>query len=219
MTPSPIVAVIVVAHNQDKNIGRCVRSLQAQSLPRSDYEILVVDDASTDRTAYALGLFESEIRVITNDAKSGLPASLNRAIRSTRAQFIVRVDGDDYVNKDFLIFLHAFLNHNHYMDAAACDYLVVNDREDVLERCNCADKPIACGIMFRTDQLIDIGLYDESFQWHEDQDLRIRFLQKHRISRVELPLYRYRRHDSNMTNNQDAMDEHYARLKQKHSLA
>jgi glycosyltransferase involved in cell wall biosynthesis len=214
----PTISVIVAAHNQEKYIGRCIRSLLAQSFPRDGYEILVIDDASDDRTAYALELFEKEIAVITNREKSGLPVSLNRAISSVRSQFIVRVDGDDYVNRDFLLLLHAFLNHNSYMDAAACDYLTVNDREDILGRGNCLEEPIACGIMFRTAQLIDVGLYDESFLWHEDQDLRIRFLQKYAISRVELPLYRYRRHETNMTNHTEAMAYHYGRLKEKHGL-
>jgi glycosyltransferase involved in cell wall biosynthesis len=218
MSGGPSIAVVVAAHNQEKYIGRCIRSLLAQTLATADYEIIVVDDASTDRTAYALGLFELEIRVITNGKQSGLPASLNRAIESTGAQFVVRVDGDDYVNKDFLSFLHAFLSQNTYMDAAACDYLVMNNREEIMERCSCDERPIGCGIMFRKEHLIDIGLYDESFPWHEDQDLRIRFLQKYSISRVELPLYRYRRHDNNMTNDADAMAVHHDRLKAKHNL-
>jgi glycosyltransferase involved in cell wall biosynthesis len=215
----PTIAVVVAAHNQERYIGRCLRSLVAQTFSRDDFEIVVVNDASTDRTEYALGLFDNEIRLFTHDRKQGLPASLNRAIRGTAAQFVVRVDGDDYVNKDFLAFLHAFLVHNPYMDAVACDYLVMNDREEIIERRSCADHPIACGILFRTEQLIDIGLYDESFLWHEDQDLRIRFLQRHAIHRLELPLYRYRLHDSNMTKNAPEMERHYARLKEKHSLS
>ena len=219
MPIAPTIAVVVAAHNEERYIGRCLRSLLAQRIPREEYEVLVVDDASSDRTAYALGLFENEIRVLSNEAQSGLPGSLNRAIRSTRAQFVVRVDGDDYVNQDFLLFLRSFLNHNPHMDAAACDYLVVNDREEVLERRDCTQHPIACGIMFRAEQLIDIGLYDESFLRHEDLDLRIRFLQKYTITRVELPLYRYRRHESNMTNDREAMAKHYGRLTEKHSLS
>lgn len=218
MTKSPAITVVVAAHNQEKYIGRCIRSLLAQSYPRDQYEILVIDDASTDRTAYALQMFEEDIRVLTNDEKTGLPGSLNKAIRSTRAQFVVRVDGDDYVNRDFLLFQHAFLAQNAYMDAVACDYLIVNDREEVLGRGDCLQDPIACGIMFRTEQLIHIGLYDESFLWHEDRDLRIRFLQRHSISRLELPLYRYRRHENNMTNQTEAMAMHYDRLKEKHGL-
>lgn len=218
MHKAPTISVLVAAHNQEKYIGRCIRSLLAQSYPRDDFEILVVDDGSTDRTSYALGLFESEIRVLTHPHKRGLAASLNHGIQNTTAQFVVRVDGDDYVNREFLLVLYAFLNQNPYMDAVACDYLVIDDREEVMSRESCLDRPIACGIMFRTEQLIDIGMYDESFLWREDEDLRIRFGQKFKISRIELPLYRYRRHSHNMTNDSEGMSEHYARLKAKHGL-
>ena len=79
------------------------------------------------------------------------------------------------------------------------------------------EDPIACGIIFRTDQIVDIGLYDEDFLLHEEQDLRIRFLAKHTIHRLELPLYRYRRHEKNITNNLEAMNSYMAKLNEKHS--
>ena len=47
------------------------------------------------------------------------------------------------------------------------------------------------GIMFRMHQIIDIGLYDEEMKTHEDKDLRIRFEEKYKVNRIELPLYRY----------------------------
>ena len=75
--------------------------------------------------------------------------------------------------------------------------------------------PIACGILFRYDHLIDIGLYDEKFLLYEEQDLRIRFLKKYNMSRVEIPLYRYRMHKSNNTKNQKKMSENLKKLKKK----
>ena len=102
------------------------------------------------------------------------------------------------------------------MDAVACDYLLVDDREEVLARCDAMKEPIACGIMFRTEQLIDIGLYDESFLRHEDRDLRLRFLDRYLIHQVALPLYRYRRHDENITNDTAEMRRHEQRLREKH---
>ena len=80
------------------------------------------------------------------------------------------------------------------MDAVACDYFLVNDTEEVIERKNCLTDPIGCGVMFRKDQLVNIGLYDEDFLRHEERDLRLRFVKEHKIYRLELPLYRYRRH-------------------------
>jgi glycosyltransferase involved in cell wall biosynthesis len=188
----------------------------AQDYPREDFEIIVIDDGSSDRTPYALELFHEEITLIRNETNLGLPASLNRGIHAAKAPFVVRVDSDDYVNRFFLRILGLFLSNNLHMDAVACDYLMVDDREEVLGRGNCLEEPIACGIMFRTEQLIDIGLYDENFLLHEERDLRFRFLQKYSIHRVELPLYRYRRHENNITNNTAAMDLHMANLIEKH---
>ena len=72
--------------------------------------------------------------------------------------------------------------------------------------------PIGCGIMFRTEHLIDIGLYDEEFYVHEERDLRIRYEKQYTIHHLELPLYRYRRHTDNITNDQDAMKYHEQKL-------
>jgi len=212
----PLVTVIVAAWNQEKYIGRCIRSLLAQNFPRQDYEIMVVDDGSDDRTSYALELFKEDIIIIRNNNNIGLPASLNRAIHKVQSPFLVRVDADDFVSRNFLLFLYNFVIQNSYMDAVACDYNMVDDHGALISRRNCMDEPIACGIMFRTDQIVDIGLYDENFLLHEERDLRIRFLKKHSIHRLELPLYRYRRHESNITNNREKMEHHLLNLKDKH---
>jgi len=217
---TPKVSVIVAVYNQEKYIGRCLRSLLHQTMSHVDYEIIVVDDGSEDRTSYALELFcdpsDSVISVITNESNSGLPASVNRGLRAARAPYVVRVDSDDFVNINFLNILYYYLESNKYADAVACDYLLLDDEEREIERFNCINDPIACGIMFRKEQLFDIGLYDESFTHHEDRELRIRFEKKYKIHRLELPLYRYRRHENNMTNNALEMDHHSKRLIAKH---
>ena len=105
---------------------------------------------------------------------------------------------------------------NHDMDAIACDYFVVNDSQDILSQNNCLEEPLGCGIMFRIDQLIEIGLYDESFLIKEEEDLRIRFLKKYSISRLQLPLYRYRKHDNNITGNFKNVKKYEKKLKIKH---
>lgn len=212
----PLVSVIVAVYNQEKFIGRCLRSLLRQTLPHESYEIIVVEDGSTDRTPYALELFHDAIHTISNESNLGLPASLNKGIKVARGDYIVRVDADDYVNSNFLNFLYFYLAQNDYVDAVGCDYLKVSDTEDVIERCDCLAEPIACGIMFRKNQLIEIGLYDESFLCHEDRDLRIRFEKKYKVFRLELPLYRYRRHDNNITNDKNQMDHHHKNLILKH---
>jgi len=180
---------------------------------------LVVNDGSNDKTEYALELFKEDITIIHNSKNIGLPGSLNKAIQKTKTPYFIRVDADDFVSKNFLLFLYEFISQNRYMDAVACDYNLVNNEENVLSRENCINNPIACGIMFNKDQIIKIGLYDENFLLHEERDLRIRFLKRYNIHRLELPLYRYRKHENNMTNNKNDMDYHMSNLEKKHNLS
>ncbi len=215
----PAVSVIVAVRNQEKYIGRCIRSLANQTMPRAEYEIVVVNDASTDRTRAALALFEPEIRLLENTDRRGLPGSLNVGIRAARGRFVVRVDGDDYVHAEYLNVLALHLSMNSWMDAVACDYQLVDDNENVLGARNCLEEAIGCAIMFRIEHLVELGLYDEKFLAHEDRDLRIRFLDSRKIHRVALPLYRYRRHENNMTNDRAHMSEHLHQLRKKHGGA
>ena len=177
----------------------------------------MINDASTDRTRFALEIFERDITLINNKKRIGLPKSLNKGARLARGKYIVRIDGDDYVNTDFLKILYLHLELNPGIDAVACDYLLVDDKEAILAQKDCSKEPIACGIIFRMEQLIDVGLYDERFFLREDEDLRLRFLKKYCIDRVKLPLYRYRRHEHNMTNNVHRMSKYKLLLERKHN--
>lgn len=219
----PDVSVIVAAYNQERFIGRCLRSLLNQTLPLSFYEVIVIDDGSVDRTPYALQQFyvpgsEEPIKILTNQTNLGLPAALNRAINMAVGRYVVRVDSDDYVNANFLHMLHFYLEQNIDVDAVACDYLLVDDEENVLNRRNCFEYPIACGVMFKKSDLQEIGMYDESFRYHEDRDLRIRFERNHTIERLPLPLYRYRRHDANLTNDIVEMQRYHEMLRERHGI-
>src|SRR5438552_2118669 len=118
---SPQISIIVPAFNAERFIGRALRSVIGQSYV-DGFEVIVVDDCSTDRTAFALELFKEEITLFRNEVKLGLPGSLNRAIRAARGKYIVRVDADDYVTHDYLYMLQRFLEENTHMDAVACDY-------------------------------------------------------------------------------------------------
>jgi glycosyltransferase involved in cell wall biosynthesis len=211
------VAVIMAAHNEEKYIERALRSCLAQSAPHDLYEVVVVDDGSTDATRRIAESLGDPVRVLSNEVQLGLPASLNRGLKAAHCRFVVRVDADDYVHTDFVRVLTLFLDLNPYMDAVACDYYTVDQREEHIEHVSCLERPIGCGIMFRKDRLIELGLYDESFLMAEDLDLRLRFERRWKMHRVELPLYRYRLHGENMTADSEGYNEHQERALRKNS--
>ncbi len=209
------ISVIVPVYNREKFIGRCLRSLMSQSIGINNFEIILVDDGSTDYSNKIYQSFSDEIRIIKHKKNLGLPTALNTGIKKAKGRFLVRVDSDDYVNSEFLQILFLFISENPDYDAVSCDYLIVDDKEQTVKRVNCLKNPIGCGIMFKTSHLLEIGLYNEKFLLHEEKELRARFEKKYSVSRVPLPLYRYRKHTSNMTNDKKKFKKKLKMLKKK----
>ncbi len=204
------VTVLVPVFNGEQFIERCIRSLSSQST-RISYEILVVNDGSTDGTAHALAQFGSSIRVLTSEGNIGLPRALNMGLANCFSDYLVRVDADDYVNEFFIEFLVQFLQSNPKYDAVACDYLLVDDQETVISRESAREKPIGCGILFKTSEVKRLGGYNPTFIRQEEREFRERFERTNSIGHLPLHLYRYRRHDSNITNDENLMD-HFDKL-------
>ncbi|MBI1266972.1 MAG: glycosyltransferase [Cryomorphaceae bacterium] len=211
-----MVSLIITTYNYAQFVERAIRSGLDQSLSRDQYEIIVVNDASTDLTEQVLANYEEEVRIFNLTENVGLAAARNFGIRKARGQFIVFLDADDYIHRDLLRVEKLFLEENNTLDAVSTDYYLVDERGKHLQHVNAEQEPIACGVMFRKDFLFNIGLYDEKFRAREEEDLRIRWTHKYSIYNIILPLYRYRMHDLNLTKDQLAMDQGAERLKNKH---
>lgn len=207
-------SIIITAYNAERYIGRAVRSCIRQSI--GNHEVIVVDDGSTDNTVSVLESFGEWIKLIKLGGNYGLPHAANVGIRASTGQMVMRVDADDYVHEDILKVGYLYLAMNKQYGAVAFDYLRVDDKEDIIERVSSKSVPIACGILFRKDLLVDIGLYDEQFRILEDEDLRYRFIEKHSIYNISLPLYRYRKHNDNMTNSTEIVKKYRELLNAKH---
>lgn len=212
-----MVSIIITAYNYEKYVERAVRSCLDQSLQNSQYEIIVVNDCSSDNTKKILENYADEIRVFHLEKNSGLSVARNFGVKKAKGQFVVFLDADDYIQNDLLLIQKTFLAENNTLDAVSVDYYLVDERGNHIEHVNSEEKPIACGVMFRKDLLLDIGLYDETFRAREEEDLRIRFLKKYKIYNIILPLYRYRMHDNNLTKNESEMNKYQQKLNDKHS--
>jgi glycosyltransferase involved in cell wall biosynthesis len=202
MQSSFIVSVIIPVFNSEKYIGRCLRSLKKQSLDKKNFEIIVIDDFSKDNSIKEVLKYKSKnIKLLKNSKNLGLPRTINKGIKEAKGSLIVRVDSDDWVHEDFLNILSTFLYINKELDAVACDYTITGANEKAIKIENCINKPIGCGIMFRLQQLLELGLYDHKFKYAEEEALRSSFLKKYIITRIPLSLYRYRQHRNNRSKN------------------
>ena len=190
------LSVIVCAWNEEKYLGRCLRSLSEQA-GFDNFETLIVDDASTDSTVEVAKRSDlSNLKIIQNAQNLGIGGSSNRGMREASSRYVVRVDADDFVSQFFLASLYSAITETR-SHAVRCDYRVVDEKELTLAVKDSSEDPIACGVIFERDLLVDIGLYRDDLRVGEDEELEKRFLERYSIFRLPVPLYRYRKHDGN----------------------
>jgi glycosyltransferase involved in cell wall biosynthesis len=193
------VSVIVTNYNYSNYLARCVRSCLAQQ--NVNCEVVVIDDCSTDNSLEVLEPFKEEIKIICNKKNIGVAASANIGIKSAKSQYVIRVDADDFINSETCYFMKSYLEANHDAFGVACDYVLVDNHEDVIER-KCAEKNnISCGIMYRRDLLLQLGSYNPKMRHREEEELRKRLGDFYKIHYLKMPFYRYRMHNSNKTKN------------------
>ena len=212
------ISVIVCSFNHEKWIERCLRSLLNQSnINKNLYEIIIINDASKDSTDKIIKNFKDveNIVYIKNKTNQGLPKSINIGLDAAKGRYVVRVDSDDYVGRNFLFLSRLFLDMNREYQAVAVDYLKVDNNEMVISKVNCQKKEIACGVMFRKECLFDIGLYNEKFKMREGHELKKRFEKIFKMARLEFPLYKYRQHEFNRTRNKKKINKFEKLLKSK----
>ena len=175
------LTILITNYNYGKFLARCIRSCISQTMSKEQYDILIVDDCSSDKSNEILEHWNGKhnIKVIKNKKNIGLGASCKVGVMNCETPYIVRVDADDYISEDFCktLYLYASTNKSH---AVACDYYEVDFDEKIVSRTSSRKKPIACGILFRTDSLEYVGGYS-SLRVNEDKDLRKRFEEDFRL--------------------------------------
>ncbi len=91
---NPLVTVLLPVYNAEKYLAEAVESILTQTF--RDYELLIINDGSTDRSAEIIRSFQDKrVRLVTNETNLKLIATLNKGIELARGKYIVRMDADD----------------------------------------------------------------------------------------------------------------------------
>jgi glycosyltransferase involved in cell wall biosynthesis len=197
---SPDISVVVTNYNYGKYIRRCLRSLLSQEIDRQRYEIIVVDDHSTDDSVRALETFKlaGDITLVVNKRNLGVGASSRIGVDHARGKYFVRVDADDYVQPAFLTMLFNFLRFCPQYIGVSCDYFITDNDERILSVQSFRENGLACGMMLRTSHLERVGSYNRAKKVFEDRDL-FRRLDRDKVFHLPVPLYNYVKHGKSLT--------------------
>lgn len=129
----PRFSIIIPAFNAAQTIKRCVDSVFSQDV--GNYEILVVDDASTDGTVDLVRGYRDSRLVLIESEKNGGPALCrNRALDRAIGSFIVFVDADDWLDPHFLTAAQGQFEATDELDYLAVRYLVVREDGTSIDR-------------------------------------------------------------------------------------
>lgn len=124
-----MISVIVPVYNAEKYIERCLNSILAQTY--TNFEIIIVDDGSTDCTDEILKLYEKKdkrIRIIKK-TNGGSASARNLALEHVAGNYVAFVDADDYLSPNFLRVMVSIAKENN-ADIVECDYNIVQNKEE-----------------------------------------------------------------------------------------
>ena len=193
------VTVIIPTYNRAKKVCRAVSSVLEQTF--TDFEIIVIDDASDDDTAERLKEFGKRIHVIRHHENKGVSAARNSGIKMAKGKYIALLDSDDYWMPEKLRVQIAFFNE--HPDAVICQAREIWIRKG--RRVNPAKKHMKpsgdifipslklclvspSAVIIKRSLLDEVGMFDEEFPVCEDYDLWLRIAYKYPVYLIEQDL-------------------------------
>jgi glycosyltransferase involved in cell wall biosynthesis len=215
------VTVSMPAYNAEKYIRESIVSVLSQQ--EIDFELIVVDDASTDDTPQILQSFRDDprLRWIRNEKRMGIGYCHNLIVRQSKSPFIAHVDSDDLILQGALLKLVQRLESNAAMGQAHCQFFEIDEQGEIIEESFLAKRKkslekrtlnrnyrrdliasgnvINCLRTYRREVFEQVGYFSETMKRGIDYDMALRLLEKFEIGIVPEFLYCHRTHKTNIS--------------------
>jgi hypothetical protein len=200
---APAVSVVMSVYNGGQFLNQAVESILAQTLP--DFEFIIINDGSTDRTGEILERFTDERIVRMNQDHAGLTRALNRGLSAARGDYIARIDADDMAQPERLEKQLAFLQNNPDIILVGSNCHNIDRNGTILSTTNFPGENAHIkwrllfhnciphsSVMFHKEEILKLGGYDNTITCAQDYDLWLRVAEKYSIANLEEPLVSYR---------------------------
>ena len=223
--PTPAISVVIPTRNRRQYIGQTLDSVFAQSF--KDYEIIVVDDGSTDGTGDSLAslIRKKKIRYEHQDAR-GVSAARNRGVGLARSPYIAFLDSDDLFLTTKLEKQMQVFARDPKLGFVHCNFSKFDDQGNDL---GIRDTSLFQGqiypwilhewsvlmampcMVIRADVLNEVRGFDENMDWAEDLDLWRRIARRYRVGVVPEVLVKVRVHSASATFERSGGEEGFRR--------
>jgi len=211
---APRVSVIIPCYNHARYLPDAIGSVQAQSI--TDWEIIVVDDGSTDNTRDTVARFADGNRVrYLYQANAGLAGARNTGTREALGAYLVYLDADDELEPRFLEVCLRAVENNQALAGVYTLNSFIDDKGAVLPQ---RGGEVVAPSKFRARNLEggffavhaalvhaaivrEVGLFDTRLTSEEDWDLWLRLADRYEMEGIAQPLARYRVYPGSMSTN------------------
>ncbi len=204
------VTVYISSHNYGRYLKEAIESVIRQTA--SSWELILINENSDDNTQDIFDLYKGDIRVkIFNTKRLGIPSAANFALEKSSGEYFIRLDADDIFEDNNLLVLSNYLDHNSDIAMVFPDYYLMDENANVFSQVRRQPfyhknhqkdvPPNGASIMIRSDVLKKIGGYRTDLGAQDGTDLWSKIINNHKYANVSLPLFYYRRHENNVTNN------------------
>lgn len=208
---SPQITVLMPAYNAGKYIREAITSVLEQSF--ADFELLIVNDGSTDDTADIINSFNDERIVVLSQENKGVAAALNNGLRHAQAPYIARFDADDVCYPYRLQVQYDFITSHPYYSiiGSGVDYTDVNGdliftwQPDALSHNQIRQLSyricpfIHSSVFYKRDTVLNAGGYNELAYTFEDHFLWAGILKHEKAFNLNQPLIKVRLNAESVT--------------------
>jgi glycosyltransferase involved in cell wall biosynthesis len=208
-----MISIIIRAYNAQKYIKRAINSALIQDFP--DYELVVIDDGSTDNTPQILeSLEDPRLNIFYQENRGPIEAGYE-GLRRARGEAVIFLDSDDQLKVNTISTLANALKANSELAFAYGDYEETNLATGQSTTISCTNilHIIACGVLFRKSILIEVGFWDRRLIFPE-HDLILRISKKYSGTHVPEPLYVYSRHPESLSANRTTIEKGLQQLRE-----
>ncbi|MCP3932977.1 MAG: glycosyltransferase [Bacteroidetes bacterium] len=221
----PLVTIYITNYNYAEYLPRAIESVLKQTF--RDYELLIIDDGSTDNSREIIKKYEGHNNVfIIFQNNQGLNRTNNNALKLANGKYIIRLDADDFFEPRAIEVMANVLDNSPQYAMVFPDYYLVDERGNIIEEIRrhdfdhevkLLDLPAhgAC-TMIRRGVLLDVGGYDESFICQDCYDIWLKIISKYKVTNINVPLFYYRQHERSLTKNESKILETRSVIKEKY---
>jgi len=192
------ISIVIAAYNAAETIKKAVKSVLEQNFPPDDFEVVVVNDGSTDNTLNVLQKFGDKIKIINQENQGAVPAA-NKGFREATGDYVIKLDADDAFEPDILKEMAEVLDTNSQIDFVYSDYYEQNqNKTKLVSTKHNLFNTVSIGVMFRRQKLEEAGFYKENIVFAE-YDLLLRTINKWKGFHISKPLFIYIRRKQSIT--------------------